>query len=315
MLFNISVKKAIKMKNILLIIFAAIFLLSGCDYFENGDTIDSSTIEVNISRLPAIPDSMTYVAWVENEDTSQFKPTIIFAADAVDGNLYYRSEVPLRVIQAAQKFWLSIEPDSIVNDSVFIPGDLKLLGGNFLLGSANLEIGRRALTFDDFSVVFNLLTPTDDPQLNETSGIWFAKIDTADNVSRGLDLPELYGAWIYEGWVEVNGTYLSTGRFTDPSAADMSNHFSGSSDGLDYPGEDFLQNAPAGLTFPLDLKGKKAFISVELNDERDFGESPYIKIFETTIPADAGTKIQYQMTNTELSLPFGNVFYKSDVIK
>ena len=33
--------------------------------------------------------------------------------------------------------------------------------------------------------------------------------------------------------------------------------------GPNYPGEDFLQNAPAGLTFPTDLKGMTIVISVE----------------------------------------------------
>ncbi|MCJ7554209.1 MAG: hypothetical protein MUO34_10035 [Ignavibacteriaceae bacterium] len=304
------------MKNILLTIFGiSLLLFTGCDYFENSDTLDSATIEINISGLPAISDTMTYVAWVENEDTSQIKPTIIFAADAVDGNLYYKSEAPLRLIQAAQIFWLSVERDSVIYDSVFTPSNRRILGGRFSLGGCNLAIGEKALTFDDYSVTFNLLTPTDGPNLNETSGVWFVEIDTAGVFSTGLNIPELYGGWIYEGWVEVNGQYLSTGRFESFVGADLSKLYGESGTGMPYPGEDFLTNAPQGITFPLDLSGKIVYISAEVNDGRNYGEAPYIILFEATIPVNPETRVAYEMVNVVSNLPFGNAVIKVDLVK
>jgi len=78
-----------------------------------------------------------------------------------------------------------------------------------------------------------------------------------------LDLPTLPEGWEYEGWVVINGQPLSTGKFLKVDEADFATPYSGASPGPAYPGEDFLQNAPAGLTFPLDLSGSTAVISVE----------------------------------------------------
>ena len=304
------------MKNILLSIFGiAILLLTGCDYFENSDTIDSATIEINISGLPAIPDTMTYVAWFDNEDT-QIEPVKIYSADAdAEGKFYYKSAMALSDIQQAQLFWLSIEEDSLVNDSGFTIGSRRVLGGRFSLGGCNLAIGEQALTFDNYSVTYNLLTPTDGPNLNETSGVWFVEIDTAGEFSTGLNIPELYGGWIYEGWVEVNGKYLSTGRFENPVGADSSKLYGAPGTGLPYPGEDFLLNAPQDVTFPLDLSGKMVYISAEVNDGRNYGEAPYIILFEATIPVNAETRVAYEMVNAVSNLPFGNAVIKVDLVK
>ena len=303
------------MKNILLSIFGiAILLLNGCDYFENSDTIDSATIEITISGLPAIPDSMTYVAWFDNED-SKIDSVKIHSADAVDGKFYYKSEMPLSDIQQAQLFWLTIEEENAVNDSTFNISDRIVLGGRFALGGCNLAIGEKALTFDTYSVTFNLLTPTDGPNLNETSGVWFVEIDTAGEFSTGLNIPELYGGWIYEGWVEINGEYLSTGRFESTVGADLSKLYGSPGAGLPYPGEDFLLNAPQGITFPLDLSGKMIYISAELNDGRNYGEVPYIILFEATVPVNPETRVAYEMVNAVSNLPFGNAVIKVDLVK
>ncbi len=303
------------MKNILLSIFGiAILLLTGCDYFENSDTLDSTTVEINISGLPAIPDSMTYVAWFDNED-SKIDSVKIHSADAVDGKFYYKSEMLLSDIQQAQLFWLTIEEENAVNDSTFNISNRIVLGGRFALGGCNLAIGEKALSFDNYSVTFNLLTPTDGPNLNETSGVWFVEIDTAGEFSTGLNIPELYGGWIYEGWVEVNGEYLSTGRFESTVGADLSKLYGESGTGLPYPGEDFLTNAPQDVTFPLDLSGKMIYISAELNDGRNYGTAPYIILFEATVPVNAETRVAYEMVNAVPNLPFGNAVIKVDLVK
>ena len=57
-------------------------------------------------------------------------------------------------------------------------------------------------------------------------------------------------------------------------------------DGPPFPGEDYLQNAPSGLSFPTDLKGMTIVISVEPNPDNDPG--PFtLKPLAHMVPADA----------------------------
>ncbi len=316
MLSYISDKKVIQMKNILLLFFGTIMIIfTGCDYFENGETLDSGTIEINISGLPAIADSMTYVAWVENEDPEQLGRTIIVASDAVDGNFNFKSEKPFRVLQASMIFWLSIEHESIVDDSVFVPSNRRILSGRFTRGGSILGLGESVINFNNTSAVFRLLTPTDGAGTNETSGIWFVDVDSVSQLKAGLDLPELYQGWIYEGWIEVDSTFLSTGRFRNPAASDLRKEFGGADDGLPFPGEDFLTNAPGGLTFPLDLAGKQAYVSLELNDGRTAGETPGYIIYQFTIPTPAQSAVTYEMVNANPDIPAGDAVINVDFVK
>lgn len=312
-IYNTEVK-AIKMKKLLVILFGVtLFTLHGCEYFENSETLDSSTIEINITNLPVIPDSMTFAAWVEHD--TDLDPTLIMASDAQNGNLYHRSEQPLRLLQLTQTFWLSIEHESVSDDSVFSPGSDRILSGRFTQGNCNLSVAEAVNNFNNVTIEYNLLTPTDGPGTNETSGIWFVEIDTSGLFNPLSDLPALFPGWIYEGWVEVNGTYLSTGRFSSPAGADMRNAYGGSQSGIPFPGEDFLENAPAGITFPLDLTGKKVYISLELNDGRTAGDSPYITIFESTVPDPAESMVAYQLAATNEVFPSGDVVIKIDLVK
>lgn len=302
------------MKNILLLLFGiTIIYLTGCDYFDNSDTLDSSSIEINISSLPALPDSLTYVAWVEHE--TDLDPTVIHASDADNGNFDYKSEQALRLIQLTQIFWLSIEHDSVLNDSVFTPGNDRILGGRFSQGGCNLGVGDLVYEFTSDEVIFNLLTPTDGSGTNETSGVWFVELDSAGQFQPITGLPELFPGWIYEGWVEVNGTYISTGRFNSPVGSDMINQYGSTMPAIPFPGEDFLENPPTGLTFPLNLAGLKVIISLEINDGRSSGESPYIIIYESSIPDPAESRVAYQMVSENASLPSGDVVIKVDLVK
>ncbi len=78
-------------------------------------------------------------------------------------------------------------------------------------------------------------------------------------------LEDLGSNFVYEGWLIVSGTPISTGRFTSFKTADNGNPFSGSQNNAEppIPGEDFLLNPPTGETFPLDLRGRRLVISIE----------------------------------------------------
>ena len=54
------------------------------------------------------------------------------------------------------------------------------------------------------------------------------------------------------------------------------------------PGEDFFNNAPAGETFPLDVRGRTVVISVE--PVPDNAEAPFLlKPLTAVVPTDAAT--------------------------
>ena len=142
------------------------------------------------------------------------------------------------------------------------PTATHILAGDVVDGSAVLTIAHPAALGTDFANAsgrYILGTPTDGDGNNELSGVWFIDLPLA----QGLDLPELPAGWEYEGWAVIDGVPISTGRFTDAAAADDFDGFSGDQGGPPFPGEDFIVNAPGGVTFPTDLTNATIVISVE----------------------------------------------------
>ena len=83
----------------------------------------------------------------------------------------------------------------------------------------------------------------------------------------------------------IDGQPVSTGRFVDPGAPDDFSGFSGPDGSPPYPGEDFIVNAPDGLSFPTDLRGDTVVISIEPAD--DDSPAPFaFKPLAAEIPAD-----------------------------
>lgn len=309
-------KKAFTMKSRLLLTFTLLLIaLTACDYFENGDTLNISTVEVNLQGLPALPDSMTYVGWFGREKNGVNYYVKVFVQNVnANGTINYKSEKPLQNLQEAQTFFLTTEKVSVAQDSLLKPSSRIMLSGRYSEASAVLNISASSLNFGDSKAVFILDTPTDGAQTNETSGVWFVDSVTT-TPSAGLDLPTLYGGWIYEGWVQVNGQYLSTGRFSDPKKADLFKGYSGDQAGYNFPGEDFLVNAPDGISFPLNLSNAKVIVSIEYNDGRTSGNSPFIKIFETTVPGSPQSRVNYSLQSLNPLLPNGNTFMVVDLVK
>src|SRR3990170_6338884 len=88
-----------------------------------------------------------------------------------------------------------------------------------------------------------------------------------------LTLPALPAGWKYEGWAVINAVPVTTRKFTTASCADGDAPYSGTMPGSPFPGENFLLNAPSGLTFPLDLSGQKIVITIE--HEPDNSSDPF----------------------------------------
>ena len=208
---------------------------------------------------------------------------------------------PAFALDQATEIVITVEP---ANDSDPGPSATHILAGALQAGTAHLTIADAAALGSDFSSAagsFILATPTDGPNSHEKSGLWFLAIA---NMMPGpaLTLPTLPAGWKYEGWAVVNGTPITTGKFLPASGDDESAPYSGTMPGPPFPGEDFLMNAPSGLTFPLDLSGGKAVVSVE--PDPDDSPTPFsIKPLVGSIPSDAGDHASYPLDNHAAAAP------------
>jgi hypothetical protein len=162
------------------------------------------------------------------------------------------------------------------------------------------------LDMNDLPMGSFMLTQHEAPASNENSGIWFLDLSTG-SPTVGLDLPDLAGTdWTYEGWVVIDGVPVSTGRFDTGNGADDFDGFSASDMYPPFPGEDFLMNAPTGLTFPTDISEATAVISIEPRMDDD--PAPFMfKPLTGAIPASAQDHVVYDLTDRTSTLPTGTV--------
>jgi hypothetical protein len=191
---------------------------------------------------------------------------------------------------------ITIEP---AGDTDAVPAATKVLAGSVSNRSAALTATVPEALGNDFasaSGVFILATPTDGPDTNERSGIWF--LDNRSGAPGvGLSLPTLPAGWEYEGWAVIGGIAVTTGKFLRPSGPDFAAPFSGPMPGPPFPGEDFLTNAPGGLRFPLDLGGSMAVITIEPSPDDSPAPFSALRPLIGAIPAGAAAGV---------TLPLGN---------
>ena len=206
-------------------------------------------------------------------------------------------------LSSATAIVLTIEPGG---DTDAVPADTHYLAGDVSGAAASLAVGHAAALGDDFAAAsgdYILATPTNGAETNENSGIWFLSLESG-SPALGLTLPTLPAGWEYEGWVVIDGTPVTSGKFTEPADFDDAAPYSGSEAGPPFPGEDYLNNAPNGLTFPTDLAGGTAVISVEPSPDDDAG--PFaLKPLVGSIPADATDHLTYSMDLNTDGLPTG----------
>lgn len=199
---------------------------------------------------------------------------------------------------------LTIEPNG---DTDTVAAATHYLAGSVSSNASSLSIGHASALGNSFSTAagqYILATPTDGAGTNENSGIWF--LDPTAGPGQGLQLPTLPAGWVYEGWTVINGIPVTTGTFTDPNAADVSAPYSGTiASGPPFPGEDFLSNAPTGLSFPTDISGGTAVISIEPSP--DDSPLPFtLKPLTSAIPNPAVDHTSYSMTNQSGTFPSGS---------
>ncbi len=258
-------------KKMFLAVLAIGIFASSCSS-DDDNTPTTSGLTLNLNGLEALGDDYVYEGWIIVDGN----PLSTGTFSSVTFPQVF--QVNTEQLNSATRFVLSIEPTV---DPDPAPAATKLLVGDFTGNTADVWIGTVTTDANDFSAAsgkFFLRTPTDETGTNngnDENGIWFGTPGAPP--TSGLNLPALSPGWKYEGWVVVEGVGpITTGTFTSFTSVDDSNHFSGTENnaGPPIPGEDFFNNAPAGFTFPLDVRGRTAVISIE--PDPDNSPTPFL---------------------------------------
>ncbi len=279
-----------------LIMFTMVFI--SCKKSE----ITTKSLNLNITGLEDLGANFKYEGWLlVNGNPVTTGTFTVNAAGILSQTAFDIDKVQLA---AATDFILTIEPFPDANPA---PTDTHILSGAFSAGTANIAINDAKALGTNFSTAvgkYILATPTNGNANNEKSGIWFLDLGTGTPM-KGLTLPTLPAGWAYEGWTVIGGKPVTTGQFLNPALPDLSAPYSGTTAGAPpFPGEDFIMNAPAGLTFPTDLSGGIAVISVE--PVPDNSPAPFLlKPLVANIPAAALDHVTYSMALNTASLPTG----------
>jgi hypothetical protein len=289
------------MKKLILLLLGLSTFFIGCDEDDNSVEPTTSSLNLNISGLEDLGSSAIYEGWILVDGAP--KTTGTFTVNA-SGDLSESSfTIDSDDLTAATAFILTIEPNPDSNPN---PSDVHILAGDFSGSNASLSVGHGAALGDDFSTSagkYILATPTNGADTDENSGIWFLDLSSG-SPAVGLDLPTLPAGWKYEGWTVINGVPVTSGTFTSVDVVDDADPFSSTQGGPPFPGEDYLVNAPMGLTFPTNLAGGTAVISIEPdpdNSPNPFTLKPLVKM----IPTDAADHVTYTMDRNLGSFPTG----------
>jgi len=235
---------------------AIALIMVSCGDDEKGN----DQLNLNFSGLEDLGDGYAYEGWIMVDGAP--KTTGVFTVDAAGNPSQTTFDLNEEDIEKATAFILTIEPSPDPDPS---PSDVHILAGDFSTDNASLTVDHGAALGTDFSGAegsYIIATPTDGADNYEDSGVWFLDL-TSGSPAQGLTLPTLPSGWAYEGWAVIDGTPVTTGTFTSAAGMDNAAPYSGDQPGPPFPGEDFLTNAPAGLTFPTNLQGATIVVSVE----------------------------------------------------
>ncbi len=273
-------------------------VLVSCD---SDDAPAKSSLQLKINGLENLGSNYVYEGWLMVKGS----PITSGRFSVNDAGVLSQTSFPIdsEKLNAATAFILTIEP--AVGD-VPAPSDVHILAGDFTGNTGAMKVGDAKAIGTDFATIagkYILATPTNSNPNDEYSGVWFLDNSSGSPVA-GLTLPTLPSGWMYEGWIVVNGKPLSTGTFSSATGADKFNGFSGSLANPPFPGEDLLQNAPSGLTFPVDIRGGKVVVSIE--PVPDNSSAPFLlKPLVGDVPANAEVHKVLTLGKNLGSLPTG----------
>jgi hypothetical protein len=283
----------------ILLIAMSIFFIS-CN--DDNDGPKTKDMMLNINGLENLGSDFVYEGWIivngAPKTTGRFSVNDNGALSQTSFNLD-RDD-----LDAATTFILTIEP-AVGDDPA--PSNTHILAGEFIGATGQLSIGHGAALGNDYMSsggVYILATPTNGPDTDENSGIWF--IDLSSGMPAvGLNLPTLPAGWKYEGWAVTGGQPITSGKFTAVDMVDEFDGFSSTMPGPSFPGEDYLINAPLNLEFPIDLAGGTAVISIE--PDPDNSAAPFLlKPLVGSIPMSAIDHTTYNLEQN-LNFPTGTV--------
>lgn len=259
-------------------------------------------LALDVTAFPELADGVHYENWaiIDGAPVAAGKYNVVDGA-ILDLNGAPISAWPVPGLDAATAIVVTIEP---AGDDDTTPSDTHFVAGDVVGGTAELSIGHPAALGTDFSTAAGtvlLATPTNGDGTDELSGIWFLALP---GPTASLDLPALPAGWKYEGWAVIDGVPVTSGTFLDVAAADDAAPFSGPEPGPAFPGEDYLVNAPEGVTLPTDLSGATIVISVEPDPD----DSPVPFVLKPLVgqAADpAADHESYELGNNAVDLPHG----------
>jgi len=299
---------------------ATALIFNSCNNDDDGGSVNTDTtktLTLSLSGLEDLGDDYVYEGWVIVDGSPVSTGT--FDVDEEGALSSTTFEVNSDDLDDATSFVLSIEPTVDLDPD---PSETKLLIATFEDDIATVEQyhipGFTDGTDADFSSVagtYFLRSPTDETDPgnpnngNDENGIWFG-IPGTPPTTGFTGMPELSDedGWRYEGWVVVDGTPISTGTFTAFESVDDGNPFSGTeyNVGPPIPGEDFFNNAPDGVTFPLDVRGTTTVISIE--PYPDNSTAPFaLKPLLAAIAESAATATAYDFEQNLSSFPTGTI--------
>ncbi len=271
---------------------------AGCDSTSGSETeVAKVQIRFELEGLSPLMDGFHYQAWAkvgfEFIPSQSFNVNETGSFTSTAGQLIQSSFIyPVDISEATEVF-ITIEDK---RDTDEFPSGTVVLAGDVVGSTVTLSQSHTRSIGADFSSEagsFMLLTESDNPAGNETSGVWFTT-GSVGNLSAGLSLPALPDGWVYEGWVDTGSIVLSTGPFSDNTGHDLARPYS-LPDVPPFPGEDFLLNSPAGVTFPLDLSGATVSVTIEPFPD-DTADSYGMRILSGAIPSPATPASPYSLS-------------------
>jgi YVTN family beta-propeller protein len=264
-------------------------------------------VAFNLSALTTLRDGHHYEGWAifdgKAVSTGKFNVDASGVATDLKGIAIPDGEFDAgRDLSLASALVITVE---VPGDVDIVPNETHYLAGDLHGTSAILTTSHPAALGVDLAAAegsFILATPTDGTDSNETSGVWFISLEM-QSPAAGLSLPALPKGWIYEGWTVINGRPVSTGTFRAVDKPDDAAPFSsGAEPAPPFPGEDFLRDAPAGLSFPVDLSGDTVVVSIEPVPD-DSAEPFALKPLAGAIPTNAADHQTFAMENKAGSFP------------
>lgn len=294
------------MRRSVLSIFMLTFLLAGCD---GGDVVKQKVAQVQvrleIEGLPRLESGFYYQAWArigfDDFGTDAFNKAANGGYVNGAGQFIQNVFVFEQDVSDADLIFITIENKGDSDDT---PSGTVVLAGDVVNSVADLSVNHELALGTSFSSAtgqFMLFSNAFGGSATDISGLWFTG-GSATALTPGLSLPSLPDGWIYEGWMEVGGAMVSTGYFRDTNTHDLNRRYS-DTDTPAFPGEDFLSDAPTGVTFPLNPASGTVKVTVEPFPD-DWSDPYGITVLSGTVPASPAARTAYPMT-AAFSAPSG----------